>query len=263
MINVGTKLNIFADNPVADGLVEKFKSIAGASELPDWVHAIDSSKSAKVCSFEYEGRKYLFKAFLKRNFWEPIKNILAGSRSLRAKRGTKLLLDSGIKAPIVICIGGGRGVRLGDSFIVTEFIETDFNLAVFLRDVADINKRCELVRSLGKVVGLMHSKNLYHGDLRPGNILITVKDVGFEFYFIDNERNRETSSPSEDKLITNLVQINMLQLSIVSLTDRMRFFKEYSSKLGFDKEYGKYIVRLVWKRTEERMDNEKQGGLYS
>lgn len=263
MINVGKNLKVFSESSLEEGLVEKIESIAGSPCLPDWVDVIDSSKAARVCSFVHGSAKYLFKAFLKRDALESLKNIFLGTRALRAKSGTNLLDRNGFNVPTVICTGSGRGVNVGDSFIVTEFIESDFNLAVFLMDVSDISKRRELVKALGRTIGRMHSKNIYHGDLRPGNILIKSLDDRFDFYFIDNERNKGLTKPNESMVVTNLVQLNMLQLSIVGRTNRARFYKEYCGKIGMDREQAVKVAGLVWGRTEERMDKDKFGGLYS
>lgn len=263
MIKVSKKLDIFADNLVEESLVSKIETLAESSEFPNWASVIESSKNARVCSFEEGGKKYLFKAFLGRDIWEPIKNIFSGSRALRAERGTRLLIGNGLNAPIIICLGSGRGVTIGDSFIVTDFIESDFNVAIFFRDIKDIYKRRSMARDLGKIVGSMHSKHVYHGDMRPGNVLIKEVDGENVFYFIDNERNKERPNYNESMAIVNLVQLNMLPLSTIGKSDRVRFYREYCKKLSLDREQSKRIATIVWQRTEDRMDGRKSGGLYN
>ncbi len=261
MINVGKKIKILAEGPIDGGLVEEIETIASSAEFSGEVNVIDSSLYAKVCFFEYENKKYIFKAFLKRGFLEFIKNILTGSRALRAKVGTELLIDNGLNAPNVLCLG--EGTEIGDSFIVTDFIESEFNLATFLMFVRDGKRRWNMLHSLGKVIGLMHSKNLYHGDLRPGNVLIIDGSEDYKFCFIDNERNQERPNSEESMVITNLVQLNMLPLSTVGLTDRMRFYVEYCKAAGIDGIYLKKLARVVWHKTEERMATSRLGGLYN
>ena len=78
-----------SDEALDEGFSEKVKSLAEGASLPDWAEKVASSQYALVCSFEHEGRKYLFKRFLKRDIFEPLKAVLFGSRSHRALNSGK------------------------------------------------------------------------------------------------------------------------------------------------------------------------------
>ena len=262
MIESGIKLNILSHKEVDKGLVSKIEEIALSSKSPDWVEEISSSEKTRVYSFMYEGRKFIFKSFLNRSMVDPIKNFLAGSRAIRAMRGGDLITENNFLAPEIICIGDGRHINCGSSFMVTEFIDSNHNVATFFRDIEDSKSRNQMAFALGSLVGSLHKKGVYHGDLRPGNILIK-RNSKTEFYFIDNERNRKSNFYNETMAVTNLVQLNMLQLSVIGKTERMRFFSNYVKEVGLTSEVAKRIAGKVWMITERRMSSDRLGGLYN
>lgn len=204
-------------------------------------------------------KKYLFKLSLKRDFLDPIKTIFAGTRSYKAFAGTKLLLDSNILAPKVLCYGSSGVMKLGDSFIVTEFIEHESNVGWFLYFNKDSDLRGKVMSGLASLVGSIHAKHIYHGDLRPGNVLLIKKDDGFDFALIDNERNTKKESFNKTLTLKNLVQLNMLPIPTVSIDERNVFYKKYCKLVGFDEGFAKEISDLVWERTKERLDLNKAG----
>lgn len=259
MANLEDICNLNLEGPCNDDLLSKVQSLVSEDEFPPWSTKIDSSGYARVCFFESEGKKYLFKLSLRRDLFDPIKAILFGTRSYKAFAGTKLLSSNNILTPKVICYGSGGMLRPGDSFIVTEFVEHESNVGWFLYFNKDVSSRHEVMRSLGFLIGSMHAKYIYHGDLRSGNILLVRKQEGFDFVLIDNERNIQKKSFNKTLTLKNLVQLNMLPLPTVSIEERGIFYKEYLREVGFDSDFAKEISHAVWQRTKERMDINKAG----
>ncbi len=99
----------------------------------------------------------------------------------------------------------------------------------------------------------MHKADIFHGDLRPGNILIEVLDDDFHFYFIDNERTRyfhdEIPSRLREK---NLVQINTILMSQITFTDRLIFFKAYLDENPELKPVARKLIRKIFRKTKKK-----------
>ena len=91
--------------------------------------------------------------------------------------------------------------------------------------------RWQLLDELGTFVGRVHATGFIHGDLRPGNVLASLRGQRFQFALIDNERTVRKSPPSGRQLLRNLMQLNMLTPSELTLRDRARFFRAWRRQM--------------------------------
>jgi hypothetical protein len=115
------------------------------------------------------------------------------------------------------------------------------------------NKR-EAIRCLGETIGQMHSKGIFHGDLRWGNIIMTFFEAaGPGFVFLDNERTFDYGRLPYEKRLRNLVQLNMATYPSLTNTDRMRFFTSYLSKNPGYYQKRKILASDVLKWTRKRL----------
>jgi hypothetical protein len=107
----------------------------------------------------------------------------------------------------------------------------------------------------------MHADGIFHGDLRPGNVLAwkemdstgSPQGDNWHFFFLDNERTKKFRKLPERLRLKNLVQINMFEPGEVSNTDRMRFFKEYwarNKESGLEKAA---LIKSVLNKTRRRL----------
>jgi tRNA A-37 threonylcarbamoyl transferase component Bud32 len=190
---------------------------------------LSSSKFAKVFKFDlaFKGKVYnlILKQYLNRSFSDILKNNLLPCRAERAFKAGLMLERNGFQTPPIVA--SGKKVCMGfvsRNFLITSEIKDAVSLPEMLNE--NIPQRHRLIEQFGRTVGIMHSKNIFHGDLRLGNILVKSADGKFVFYFLDNERTRKFWKLPDRCRLKNLVQINMLRDSI-SNADRMRFFREY------------------------------------
>ena len=85
-----------------------------------------------------------------------------------------------------------------------------------------------LIQKLAAEVARMHSSGIYHGDLNANNIMITENNREFQFYFLDNEKNKFYRKTPNKKAIRNLSQLNYLIFpKFIHKNDRLRFLINY------------------------------------
>jgi hypothetical protein len=195
------------------------------------VQHISSGKFSDVFRFRYENDAFVYKRFLDRGPFEPLKTLFRGNRAQRSLVGDMVLQTNGFLSPHGILIGKNKN----QFFTVTKSLDLALNLIEYIRALFSgskshnfILKKRKFTEELGKIVGKMHASGIRHGDLRWGNIFIHDTDSnGHLVYFIDNERTRKFKKISNRARLKNLVQMNLLPVKGVTNTDRLRFFNAY------------------------------------
>lgn len=226
---------------------------------------LDSSRNANVYKVNVDGKNYIFKEFLQRNFIENIKAFVIGSRSFRAFRGTQMLRSENINAPKPIAFIEKINVLPNRNILITEYLDNTEPLGnrfqrAFTEGATDKDKllKKEVLKSLGLEIGKMHASGICHGDLRLNNILFKINDE-LDFYFIDNERNVKHRYLSKKLIKKNLTQLGMMFTNVVSKRDRLKFLSMYRKNFKRADIIDKEFLEEVFLRTSERM--EKYGGI--
>jgi hypothetical protein len=170
------------------------------------------------------------------------------------------LSNAGFLVPPAVAAGEKRqfGV-LKRAFVLTAAIE-GAPLTIFLKKNAGrsdaalslIQKRAAL-KALARQIRRFHDLGFVHGDLVASNIFV-YRDaaMNFQFVFMDNDRTRRYSKWLPQSLWKrNLVQLNRLPLSSISLQDRIRFFQEYSAADG-TADLNRPLLQWLEQKTRER-----------
>jgi serine/threonine protein kinase len=228
----------FVDSPLADALGDGFKSLAGTYQLDK----IPASKSADVYTFTYGDGKsssvFYFKQYHYRSLWDFLKHTFRPGRAKRTMQAAEMLRANGFDAPPIIAMGYRRkGPFCLGNFLLTREVENAPNFYSyfnqhFAAEFSDavLKTKRDFVKALGKLVGRLHSKNISHGDLRLGNILVRPKTTGWDFFLLDNERTVQYARLPKRSRLKNLVQVNMFESLALTRTDRLRFFDAYLSE---------------------------------
>lgn len=244
---------------------------------PNWRAVISSQQAAVYYNKE---QQVFVKIFFEHRLKHKIKNWLLPStaRHTRFVEQTELLHKKGISAPKILQSGliekngyvvtdAFAGMGLGD-FFARYLCPTNYSKTYSNKSSKNQNDliqwRRNALKQLGEVVANLHNAGIAHGDLRPNNILLHCYSTVPKFCFIDNERNAALSS-DVSSIIKNLVQLNMIWLEDVGLTDRFRFFSAYIKKL--DSRFGltqkpenKKLLRQVQQKTIERLTGKPKDG---
>jgi tRNA A-37 threonylcarbamoyl transferase component Bud32 len=186
-------------------------------------------------AFCFNGVDHLF--YLKKYFFRSTldfaKHLFRPSRARRAFDASLMLKNNGFDAPAVIGLFEKYiGPFCTDNILLTEEVKSSEPLAQLLTEMSQdqgrdtyIQKRV-LIEAFGRTIGQMHAKNIFHGDLRLGNVLVVKEERKWWFLFIDNERTKQFSRLPDGLRLKNLVQINMFRNGITN-SDRLRFFRAY------------------------------------
>jgi tRNA A-37 threonylcarbamoyl transferase component Bud32 len=198
------------------------------------------------------------KEYFYRSWWDFVKHLFRLSRAMQALKAELMLAENGFESPCVIAVGQHKFVFLTTrSFMVTFEIENARSVYQLVSAEERLQERRSFVRALGGAVGRMHAKGIFHGDLRPGNVLARKEGDNWRIFFLDNERTRKFQRIPEQLRLKNLVQINMFEPGEVSNTDRMRFFRKYwaeNKESGLEKAA---LIKKVLKETARRLRKKK------
>jgi hypothetical protein len=184
-------------------------------------------------------KSYFLKIYHSTSIWASVKDWFRDSKALRfLKQGTAL---SQAGFPVPLAIGAGEKRRFGilkTAFVVT--LEIDgLPLPVLLEQnvggrsaALSLTEKRIALKALARQIRRFHSLGFVHGDLVPSNIYVCRDSANnLQFYLMDNDRTRRYPKWLPQSLWKrNLVQLNRLPLSSISLQDRIRFFREYSTE---------------------------------
>jgi Lipopolysaccharide kinase (Kdo/WaaP) family len=183
-------------------------------------------------------KSYFLKIYYSKSTWDSVKDWFRNSKAIRFLKQGVALSQAGFPVPLVIAAGEKRhfGI-LKTAFVVTLEVE-GLPLPVFLKQNAGVcsaalsltQKRIGL-QSLARQIRRFHNLGFVHGDLVPSNIHVRLDSAkNLQFYLMDNDRTRRYPRWLPQSLWKrNLVQLNRFPLASISLQDRIRFFREYSS----------------------------------
>jgi tRNA A-37 threonylcarbamoyl transferase component Bud32 len=238
-------------------------------ELPYGWEWIKSSVNTKVAYREASPSVY-YKQFIPRSFFEGVKSAVRGSRCQRAIKQQQVLVAAGFNTPEIICAGRFNN----QEFMISEAFDGigfgDY-LASFFRKSsgARLKLKRQLLHSVGELVGSLHAAGIVHGDLRPNNILVTVKNNMFLLSLIDNERNQVYKKIPDKKIHKNCVQITMFKPCDMTKTDRLRLWYAWQQKYPFfsveknsvARSSGIQLMREVFARVGQRLQDKSADDL--
>ncbi len=218
----------------------------------EWV----KSSSNTIVARRLKRNVAYYKEFLNRSLFEGLKSLIRASRCDRARLQGEILRQKGFRSPEILC-WGQHGYR---HFMVTEGVNAT-SLGHFISkhwgpplSREQFRAKREFIEKLGEEIGRLHKEGICHGDLRLNNILVQQTEMGINFYFIDNERNRCFKKIPQRLIKKNLVQVNMIDPSYVTLQDRLRFFMAYSKIYPrFSFEERRSLMQKVHQRTLRRL----------
>jgi serine/threonine protein kinase len=223
--------------------------------------AAKSSQFSTVLRFKSPGTAKIlyFKEFHRRGFKDLLKNLIGYTRAEKDFKGSMRLLRKGFYTSVPLFYGVVK--RFGiiqRNFLVTKEVPGKQSYQYLGEHFSDprsgslISEKREFLQAAGLEIGRLHSRGIFHGDLRVGNILIDGTGSSARFSFIDNERTVHYPQLPYAKRLKNLVQLNMIRRKELTRTDRLRFFNAYISCNKALLPQRKEIIRQIQERTENR-----------
>ena len=149
--------------------------------------------------------------------------------AVRSWKGSLTLLFNGIPVadPVAVIVFRNR-----QSMLITRDLDQP-DLDRFLASgysSLPLPERRSLAEALGRFVGTLHAKGIYHADLKACNIKVCTNPV--QFFLLDTDRVEHKRALSRKKRLKNLVQINTSIPLQVSRTARMAFLTAYCTITG-------------------------------
>jgi len=209
------------------------------------VTLVSLSGFSRVCVKEFRWRGWL----------HALKGIFRPTQGLRTfKNGWRLQADGiPVAAPLALV----RQKKLGlvrKEWVVMEAIPDALELDRFVlkRMVSEwqSEERRGVVRMFGRFIGSMHSKGIFHSDLKTCNVLVTEEQpraadraavVGsatpaqlgpVRFSLLDYDDVRFSGGAPTRKTVKNLAQIFLSTPVAIGAADRLRFLSEYALHIG-------------------------------
>ncbi len=215
------------------------------------------------------------KEFRWRGVSHALKGLFRTTQGARTFRNGWLLHRAGISAALPLALARSRrsGLIKGEWVVmqvIPEAMELDRYLVKRISAGWSQEERRGLTRLLGRFIGTMHAKGIFHSDLKTCNILVSdeipweglVAESGLwrlqnpcrpvKFSLVDYDDVLFTDRIPREKRVKNLVQIFLSTPTTVNATDRMRFLSEYALHAGINSLARHRMARDVVKMAKGR-----------
>ncbi len=199
-----------------------------------------------------------YKRYRPRTPWKAFCGLFRRSRAWKSWYRGHALHSRDIATARPLAVVECRGLpNAGVSYLVTEWIENAENLHLLGWRLADeplpvrlrVAGRC--AESVGRLVGRMHAWQIFHGDLKAANVLISFDRDTPSSYLIDVDDVRIGGRLSYRRRVTDLARLatGLAAHDWVSLTVCGRFFRAYASQFPPGTIAWKPLCRAVVKRS--------------
>lgn len=196
---------------------------------------IQTGRLTSVFKLHWEGRDLFIKFFLYKHWRHVLKAPFLKTKGRLAWENAGMLLREGFQTPSVVMVGEKRLFGfVQKSFFVTEAIEAVSLRSFFKESFEEFLLRRSISRRdffnrLGQLIGSLHAKGIYHGDLNLGNLWVAASSGKglFDLYFLDNEGARAFQSLPKSSRLHDLRDLNDVNLKAVTLKDRLCFLRAY------------------------------------
>jgi len=199
-----------------------------------------------------------YKRYRPRTLWKAFCGLFRHGRAWKSWHRGHALHARHIATARPLAMVECRGLpHAGVSYLVTEWIEDAENLHLLGWRMADeplpirlhVASRC--AESVGRLVGRMHAWQIFHGDLKAANVLISFDQDTPSTYLIDVDDVRICRRLSHRRRVIDLARLatGLAAHSWVSRTVCRRFFRAYASQFPPGTIAWKPLWRAVVKRS--------------
>jgi tRNA A-37 threonylcarbamoyl transferase component Bud32 len=223
---------------------------------------IKQGRTAQVICCRIQSEEQTFQAAYKRicrkNILKAITGLFQQNRALTAFRAGELFLKKGIPTPKPIAAIVPSNLSWKQKgYLAVEWLENSKQLDQLCQDILIISPQerkfilKKLANQLGNVIGRMHVERISHHDLKAANILIKETPQEMKCFLIDLDGVETTSKLNNSTRFKNLARLNTTSMkqAAISLTDRCRFIKAYSSLQTGEYANWKYCWKQTLKQT--------------
>ncbi len=199
-------------------------------------------------------RSLVIKRYRYSYFFRRLGFIFLSSPAVRSLKGALLLKRDGIDtADPLAALEHRRWGHLGTSYSVAEEVQGSQSLPVYWKDgLANyssekvLRRRQPVLRKVASLFHQLHSRGIYHRDLKGSNILIRKWDTGkWECFLVDVDRVRKSRRLCWSKKVKNLVQLHRSLGRRFSNRDKIFFLKLYADLSLLSRKNRKALARTI------------------
>jgi hypothetical protein len=211
------------------------------------MHA-NSDETVCVKGYRYRGLIY------------ALMNVFRKSRALKSWVAANGFIVRGLLTPQPLAMIEKRfGPLVRANFYICRWLDApELNTYIAGRQWLEPDKK-QFIRCLAETVVKLHAQGIYHGDLKSNNILVRENAESWDFFFIDLDRVSFTRPLTLERRANNLAQINASVADVMTLRDRLRFFRFYSRAAACYTDRKRYFERIM---AISRTKNTKPYGLH-
>lgn len=193
------------------------------------------------------GDKLCIKQFCYPHPWDRFKEHFRRSRGLKSWIGGNGLRARGISSVKPLALVEGRSwIGLMESFLIMESSQFDQEMDRYILKGFDHSKQKRLfIKAFAKWLTCLHQRDLYHQDMKTCNILVSANGETWDFLLLDLEDVLLDKKVDGRKLFKNFLQLNTSTPTLMTRTDRFRFFREYQSLNPIIKNEKAFLRRLI------------------
>jgi len=220
-----------------------------------------SSKSTLTTHALQPGQTQCVKGCRNRGFVYALLNLFKKSRALKSWIAANGLIVRGVLTPLPLAMVEKRcGPLVQENFYICNWLENSPELNTYItgRQWQDADKK-KFVRCLAKTIAGLHARGIYHADLKSNNILVRAAAASWEFFFVDLDRVSFNRPLTFDRRANNLAQIHASVADVMTVRDRLYFFRIYSREAACYTDRKKYFERI---RAISRTKNTQPYGLH-
>jgi len=206
-----------------------------------------SSKSALTFHGLPDRPTVCVKGFYFRGAFAALLRMFQKSRALKSWVAANGLIVRGLRTPQPLALIEKRfGPLVRDSYYICRRLDhaRELNTLITARQWTRADKK-NFIRGLARTVAELHAKGIYHADLKSNNILVLGNGHGWDFYFIDLDRVSFTKPLTFARRANNLAQINASVADVMTVRDRLYFFRIYSRAASCYTERKRYFERIL------------------
>ncbi|MBM4311525.1 MAG: hypothetical protein FJ119_11355 [Deltaproteobacteria bacterium] len=206
-----------------------------------------SSKSMLTTHELPSGERVCVKGYRYRGALYALITLFFRSRALKSWQAANGLVVRGMLTPQPLAMIEKRfGPLIRESYYICRWDTRAPELNAYIKarqwTQADKNK---FMRCLAETVAGLHARGIYHGDLKSTNILVRENDSSWDFLFIDLDRVSFSRPLTFERRANNLAQINASVAAVITLRDRLHFFRIYSRLAACYTDRARYYRRIL------------------
>ncbi len=225
-----------ADSLVLKSIEDSNSTIKRSSKSVITAHKTEDGSLVCVKRYKFRGTAY------------SLKNLFRKSRAMKSWIAANGLIVRGVNTPLPqAMVEKKRGLLCIESYYISQWLPEAAELNDCIKNMLKSPQEKEIfIRAFARVIRQFHLKKIFHADLKSNNILVTADGNNrWSFYFVDLDRVSFNKELTFYQRANNLAQINASISKLMTVKDRLKFFRLYAEGTYLFCERKKYYEKIL------------------